>query len=269
MNEIEKPKSIAASLQKRDEPSVVEMLNAMVQKGVTSENVLAMEQLVKLKERMDDREAERQFNAAFVALQAEMPKVQATREVHNSAEKGGGIRYLFAAFEDIMEQVAPLLQKHGFAVSFTNETAEGRMIKLCTLSHVGGHSRTNKFSVRIGKGPPGCSESQADGSAASYAKRFALCDILNITIRGMDDDARVEGTAISKEQSAGIQQRVEALLIQEKIDQNFIKKLLAFAGVEEYDEIPQTKWEGIDKALTARENKTVEEIQKMLKEKRA
>ncbi len=145
MNELTKEKK--SELAPRQEPSVTDLMQAIIEKGVTGENVKALEALVMLKERVDAKQAEREFAAAFVALQAEMPKVKAQHIVRNSEEKGGGVRYVFAPFEDIMEQVAPLLQKHGFTVSFSTDYAEARLIKLCTLTHTGGYSTTNKFAV--------------------------------------------------------------------------------------------------------------------------
>ena len=45
----------------------------------------------------------------------------------------------------------------------------------------------------------------------SYAKRFALCNALNIVIEGIDDDARNKGdlTPITKEEAAELQQKCE------------------------------------------------------------
>src|ERR1041385_895684 len=91
---------------RQEQPTVGQMLAAIIEKGVTSDSVAAVEQLVKLYERMEDRNAEKAFAAAFVALQADVPKVQATKAVPNN---DGTVRYRFAPFEDLMEQVAPIL----------------------------------------------------------------------------------------------------------------------------------------------------------------
>lgn len=186
--------------------TVGSMLQAVIEKGVTSENVAAFAKLVDLHERMQEKEAERQFAAAFVALQSEMPSIKAMKAVPNN---DGTARYMFAPYEEIMEQVAPMLQKHGFTVTFSTEIAEGRMTKICTLQHVSGHKRQNSFSARIGKGPPGCTETQADGAASTYAKRFVLCDALNITIE-KEDDPRALGSPINAAKAEELQRRVLA-----------------------------------------------------------
>jgi len=224
-------------------PSVGEMLKAVIDKGVTAESVGALEKLVGLYERMEDKKAERAFAAAFVSLQAEMPNVQATKAVPNN---DGSIRYRFAPFEDLMEQVAPMLQKHGFTVSFSSKFEEGRIISTCTLQHIEGHKRTNDFAVRVGKGPPGSSESQGDGAAASYAKRFALVEALNIVVSHLDNDARLEGGPVSKEQAFELERRVQET-------NSSMEAFLKFAGASKFAEIPSAKYSILDEFLSKKE----------------
>lgn len=198
------------------------MLQTMIDKGVTGESVSALEKLIELHERMEIRQGEKDFAAAFVQLQSEMVNVKAEKIV---PDKQGNKKFAFAPYEDIMKAVAPLLTKHGFTVTFTMRFSEGRIIAVCTLMHTGGHSRTNEFCVRIGSGPPGCNESQADGAASTYAKRFALCNCLNISISHVDaDDAKVEGTFISAKEAANLRDWAEAVGAD-------TEKFLIFAGV--------------------------------------
>lgn len=226
-------------------PSVAEMLHAVIEKGVSAENVAAVEAIVKLYERMQDRDSEREFAKAFVALQADLPNVQATKPVPN---RDGTVRYKFAPFEDLMAQVGPMLQKHGFTVSFSSGFREGRIISTCTLQHVEGHKRSNEFAVRIGAGPPGATESQADGSAATYAKRFALTECLNIVVAHMDNDARLEGGSITKEQAFELERRVA--------ETNSDKgAFLAFAGSSSFADIPSGKYDILDEQLSRKEKR--------------
>src|SRR6202040_1714070 len=78
------------------EPSVALMLQEVIHRGITPENISALEQLVGLYERMQQKDAEREFNAAFSKLQQEMPRVEATEPVPN---RDGSVRYRFARFE--------------------------------------------------------------------------------------------------------------------------------------------------------------------------
>lgn len=228
----------------RPVPTVADMLQAVIEKGVTQENVAAVGEIVKLYERMEDKKAERAFAEAFVALQGEMPAVKAVQPVPN---RDGTLRYKFAPYEEIMDQVAPMLKKHGFTVTFSTDFAEGRLIKTCTLQHVGGHSKENKFAVRIGSGPPGATETQADGAASTYAKRFALCDALNIVL-DKDVDARAEGAAITPEQADELERRVA-------LTNSNREAFLKFAGAKSYKEIPESKYAILDSFLAKKEKR--------------
>jgi hypothetical protein len=228
----------------RPQPTVADMLQAVIDKGVTSDNVAAMGELVKLYERMEDKKAEKEFAAAFVRLQAETRTVKATKAVPNN---DGSVRYNFAPFEEIMAAVGPILERNGFTVAFSTDFAESRLIKICHLTHIGGHTRENKFAVRIGKGPPGSSEAQGDGAASTYAKRFALCDALNIVVE-KDSDARVEGGTITSDQAQELSRRVQE-------GNRDREKFLKFAGAKTFAEIPAAKYAILDEELSRLERK--------------
>lgn len=226
----------------RQIPSALEMIQSVIERGVTSENVAALRELVALKRDMDADNAAKEYAAAFVALQGETLRVQATRGVPG---RDGTIRFKFAPFEEIMREVGPKLKEHGFTVTFSTEFSEGRLVMACTLMHVGGHSKTNKFAVRVGSGPPNASECQADGAANTYAKRFALCNALNIQI-DHDTDARAEGGTISGGQASDLRRRVRECGADE---QAFLK----FAGCQDFEDIVEAKYSMLDAFLTKKE----------------
>lgn len=227
------------------EPSVALMLSSFIERGITSENVAAFAQLVELKERVDAKGAEKDFASAFVDLQGAMPTIQAVKPVPN---KDGSIRYRFAPYEEIMDKVAPLLTRHGFTVSFNSRFNEGRITVICTLMHKGGHSRSNEFAVRIGGGPPGATETQADGAAKTYAKRGALCDALNIVVEHDTDgdDARTLGAPISADEATELERRVKALGANEA---TFLK----FAGATSYADIHESRLQDLLDMLERKE----------------
>jgi hypothetical protein len=240
----------------RQEPSVALMLQKVIDKGITAENVAALESLVGLYDRMQAKDSEKQFAAAFAELQSEMPRVVATKPVPNN---DGTVRYRFAPYEEILEQVQPFLSKHGFSVSFDTEVSDGRMTAICTLRHISGHSQSNKFTVRIGKGPPGSSETQADGSAKTYAKRGALSDALNIVV-DHDDDARMIGKPIGKALAEELADRVL------KTGSDEIA-FLKFAGVtpstpqvklSDYYQISDERYDALDEILRRKEGKLIQ-----------
>lgn len=226
----------------RRPPDVADMLQAVVEKGVTGENVAALEKLVTLYEHMEAKKAEKQFTAAFVALQAEMPVIVAQTVIPNRGK--------YERFEDVMNVVGPLLTRHGFSVSFSMSFADNRIIETCQLKHVGGHSQPTSFAVRVGKAD---TETQADCKAATTAKRNALLNALNIVIRQDcltdESDARMEGdpnSFVTVEQAINLEARAKAT-------GSNIVAFLKFAGAARFTEIPANKFGELDALLTRKE----------------
>jgi hypothetical protein len=224
---------------------VAAMLKSALDKGVTSENVAVMERLMAMYERAEEKEAEKMFAAAFVKLQAEMPQIFKTKPV---PDKNGNLKYKFAPYEDIMDAVRPVLQANGFTISFSMSFKDGRVIQECTLTHVAGHSRKNQFMARVGNGPPGSSEAQGDGAASTYAKRFALCDALNIVIEtdndGKNPDARADGAPITEDQALYLHDLIKQC--GSKVD---MQRFLDFAGAKTIEEIGASRYEGLAAGL--------------------
>lgn len=241
--------------------SVIESIQKFVDTGITADNVAALEQLVKLQNTLADREAKQAFEAAFVALQHETPNIVATREIPGN---NGTVRSTFAAFEDIMKQVQPLLKKHGFAIRFAQNwianATPPRIAIVCTLSHIGGHSVQNEFAVPVGKGPPGCSEAQAIGAASSYAKRFALCEALNIVVVGIDDDARAIGGLIDSVKAEELRRRLAAV-------NGNVEKFLAFAQANSFEEIRESMLDVLENNLAFKEKTATKPATSPLTEK--
>jgi hypothetical protein len=219
------------------------MLQSAIDKGASADD---LGKLCTLYERMEAITAAKQFAKAFAALQNELPAVQATKPV---PAKDGSIKYRYASYSEIMRQIQPLLSKHGFSVRFSSENDANRVTMECTLMHIGGHAVTNRFSVRVGAGPHGASESQADGSAASYAQRGALCDALNVVVR-IDDDARLEGKSVTPEQAASLRERVLAT-------GSSVDLFLKYAGADSFENIPSSKYALLDQSLRKKENTNV------------
>lgn len=229
----------------REEPSVALMLQKVIEGGITNENVAALEKMCDLYERMEAKRAEREFIAAFVKLQQETPRIKATQAVPNN---DGGTRYKFAPYEEIMQQVQPLLTAHGFSISFNTRREEGRITAICTMMHSAGHSRANEFAVRIGQGPPKANEAQSDAAAKTLAKRGALSDALNIVIEKDTDgaDSRSLGGKITPERAAELEKRVKAT----KSD---VKKFLEFAEADSFANIDEAAYSRLDAVLKKRE----------------
>lgn len=237
----------------RAEPQSLDVgraIKQMIESGVTQDNAVAIEKLLDVFVKVEDRNAEKAFNQAFIALQKEMPKVKAVKSVPG---RDGSIRFMFAPFDEIDDQARVICLEHGFTYTFSEgEEKTGKITKVCILSHIGGHSRRNSYSVRIGHGPPGCTEQQADGSAHSYAKRGALCDALNIRIdKALETDPRQEGAFVTPEQAAELDRRV-------KESNSDVEKFLKWAGADlkaknRFETIPASRYDELDAMLRRKE----------------
>lgn len=227
----------------RKDLTVPQMLQTVIQGGVTQENAAAFEKLIELHWKMQERDAEKAFNAAFVALQKDMPVIVASSVIPNRGK--------YERFEDIMKVLSPLLAKHGFSVSFSNDFKESRIIETCKLAHVEGHSQSNSFAVRVGGKSD--SETQADCKAATTAKRNALLNALNIVIRqdclqDEDSDPRNEGSAITQAQAFELERRVHET-------NSDVEAFLKLAGASQFGEIMSGKYAMLDMMLKRKEAK--------------
>ena len=153
-----------------------------------------MERLLSMKERIDKEENSRQFNSDMASMQIEMPSV---------AERGTGHNIKYATFEDINDVAKPIMSKYGFAVSFKVVETDRGVRVTGLLLHRSGHREETEMTF-----PSDTSGSknavQALGSSISYAKRYIMSAMLNITTRGEDDNgfAAVPDAIVSFSQAA-------------------------------------------------------------------
>ena len=219
--------------------SPLSLIARMIDSGkLTAESVSVVERLVALQEHMLEKAAEQAFAQSFAALQAELGSFNATKGV---PDRDNNIKYTYLPYEEIMARVTPLLQAHGFSVSFSTDFTDARIVQTCTLQHIAGHHRDYKAFVRAGAGPHGATETQADGAAMTYAKRYSLCNALNIVVEH-DTDARNEGTAITPEQAQVLREMVKDTKSDEAA-------FLKYAGAKTYEEIGSARYSNLFKLL--------------------
>ncbi len=223
---------------KPPEPTVIEMMSAVLKNQITPESVAVVRELAALRRQEKLWDAEEQFNTALVSLQSELPVIVARTPIQNRGK--------YEKFEDIMTVVGPLLKKHGFTVTFSNDFRDGRIIETCHLSR-GCHTKPNSYAVRTRKAD---NDTQADTMAATTAKRNALCQALNIVIRqdclNEEEDATIEGGFITKAQAEELAHRLAM------VDGNRAK-FLELADAESFETIRSGKYEVLDQALRKKE----------------
>ncbi|MNJ48672.1 ERF superfamily protein [compost metagenome] len=164
------------------------------------------ERLMVMHERMQARDAETQFNAAMAAMQSDIPSIAERGAIVVNGQK----RSDYATFEDINDVIKPIMQTHGFAITFKVENTPGGMSVTGILMHRAGHRESTSMLLPLDTS--GSKNAvQAVGSSVSYGKRYVMSALLNLTTRGEDDDghAAVPTANVTTIQAAGINALLE------------------------------------------------------------
>jgi hypothetical protein len=162
-------------------PSESEAMLQIIQRASIdpSCDIEKLERLVSLKERMDAKNAQTEFNASMAAMQCDIPSIAERGEGHN--------RKTYATLEDINDVIKPIMQRYGFAMSFRVEhKAEGVSVTGVLMHRAGHREETTMLLPTDTSG--GKNAVQAVASSVSYGKRYVMCAMLNISTRGEDDD---------------------------------------------------------------------------------
>ena len=195
-----------------------------------------VERLFALKERHDAKQAEREFNAAFVAAQSELLPV---------AKKGWNdyTKSFFARAEHVQEMLDPIIQKHGFSQSVSgadSEKANNFKFKL-TLRHIGGHSEEHFMeAANDALGPKGGgskSEMQGITSSYSYAKRHLSCNVWGVQLID-DKDGNDVVEPVSTDQTTHLNDLMNEVLTGAQKGQ-----LLNVLKIDDISQLPATKYE--------------------------
>jgi hypothetical protein len=218
--------------------SVEQVFQAVIEKQISVENIEVMKQLLAIS-------AEQKFNEAFVRLQSQLPVIVASSSIPNRGK--------YERYEDIMDKdgVGKILADNGFTVSFDQDFKDNRIIATCKLSHVGGHTRPNRYTTRVGGKAD--SDTQADSKASTTAKRNALIQALNLTIRqdclNEENDVSLEGNPdefVTKEQAGELERRVA--------ETNSDKTaFLKFANSEKFATIQANRYHDLNALLARKE----------------
>lgn len=117
--------------------------------------------------------------AAILAVQAEAPKLGP-----NADGQAGGRTYRYVTLDAVVDAVLPLLVKHELAwTTFPTSDEHGQPALRYRITHLpSGEAEEDVMALMCVKPDP-----QGQGSALTYARRYALVAVLNLTT-GDDDD---------------------------------------------------------------------------------
>lgn len=213
--------------------------------GLTAEQVSTfdvekLDKLMELHKHLGEESAKKAFFSAMAEFQGEMPQVERTRVVMN---KGGVTeRYRYAALEDLMEKATPVLAKSGLSVRFVQKDDGGFLHITCIVAHAEGHKEESPFTLPK-EGPPQSNQTQAQASTNSYARRYALCNALNIVVKDEDDDgAGADPPEMISEKQVAALQELSAKVGEES-------QFLKFMGVASIEDIPAGEFARAERAL--------------------
>lgn len=132
--------------------------------------------------------------ADFAAFQAEVsdPEKTRTATIEPKDKSKPSYSYSYADLSAVLQHVRPLLAEHGFSIA-QDVTTDDQHVHVKTLL-------MHKSGERLLFGPlslPSGGEPKNWGSAATYARRFALMAALGIAADG-DDDARAAGRGATR-----------------------------------------------------------------------
>lgn len=171
----------------------------VIERAATDPNVDMdkMERLLAMKERLDAKEAETEFNQAMSELQSTMGRISADSTNPQTHSQ-------YATYAKLDAKLRPMYTAAGFSLSFdTEESPIPETIKVvCYVSHTAGHTRTYKVDMAAdGKGAKGgavMSRTHAAGSAMSYGMRYLLKMIFNVAVGEDDDDGNQASVTVER-----------------------------------------------------------------------
>lgn len=189
--EIQTPSQQIAHTEQRQAMTPMQMLDRAVSQNASVET---LSKLMDLQERWEANQARKAFEAAMSAVKAELPRIVKTRKVDFTSGKGR-TNYQYEDLASIMNQIGPVLSRHGLSVRYrTSAEPNSPIMVTCIISHAMGHSEEN--TLMAGKDDSGNKNSiQAIGSTVTYLQRYTLKAALGLAAEADDDGAKADETA--------------------------------------------------------------------------
>ena len=230
------------------QPSSLDILDAAVRGGVTSENVAVVKEIIAMRRDEVSHENKARFNRAFFELRQELGGMDFYAD--KAAMNNGKVAYRYCSETELSAGLEPVLFKHGFAMMFGQRAEDGKIIAEVTLIHKDGHEEKREFAVRSGSTNAMKDATAADTGAATSAWRHLVIKLFGLKSRICEsDDARNLGDTakkITKEQADELEHRL-------KMVNGKVHDFLTLAGATSFAEIPAVNHAICDRLLTSKE----------------
>ena len=120
---------------------------------------------------------------AILKVQEEMPQLKKNSTATIPSKSGRWFEYKYITLDEIWAALRPVLTKYGLVV--TNKM-DGTMLETSLIHVESGESISCAFPINVNQPP------QQLGSAFTYARRYALCALLQIVADKDDDGAEAQ-----------------------------------------------------------------------------
>lgn len=163
-------------------------IDALLERAISSNVAVEnLQKLLDMKYEFEKREAEKQFHAAFAKMQAEFPAIKKKNEV----SQNGSVAYRYAALEDILDICKPIMAKHGFSYSWSQDTSSqpGFLRMICTI-YGHGHSQSAYADMPNISGTKMMNAAQISGALTTYGKRYSFIGLTGVMCED-DTDGRM------------------------------------------------------------------------------
>lgn len=164
---------------------------SMIERAASDPNVdvMKMEKLLDMQERVLNRQAESEFFRSLNVCQSGMTRVSTDRN-------NGQTKSKYASYAALDRVLRPIYTDNGLCLSFDTEPSglDGILRVVCYVSN---GNYTKRYSVDMpadGKGAKGgdvMTKTHATGAAASYGMRYLLKMIFNVAIGEDDTDGNM------------------------------------------------------------------------------
>ena len=160
--------------------AVADPMISMIERLVLDPNadMAKLEKMLEMKERIDAKNAEREFAEAFAAFKSEAIKIKKDRTNTHTNSK-------YATMDAVNAAVDPLLAKHGLSTREPiQEQNESSVTVKCILQHRGGHKEESVMTLPLditgSGGKTNKTTVQGIGSSTTYARRYAKLAMLGV-----------------------------------------------------------------------------------------
>lgn len=202
-----------------------------------------MERLMQMQRDTTADRARVAYQVALAALQPDLPVIRERGEIRHDNKLIG--RY--ALWEDVNQQIRPVLARHGFAITFRVDHDGDKLLVTGVLTHRDGHREQTTMRLPAdmsGKKNP----VQALGSSTSYGKRYTAMALLNLTSGDSEDDDGARGGG------PGLVSQDEASFLAELAGEvgADLPAFLKHMGVPSLADVPADRYEQAVAALEAK-----------------